>query len=100
MVALEFKKNDIEIMYFKNNLECDFIIQKNNSFHPVQVSFNIDDTDTLKREVKGLLSACSNINQKSGTIITFDKEDKIAEKGVQIDIIPVYRYFLENLFLG
>ncbi len=99
MVALEFMKNDIELMYFKKSSECDFIIKKSNSYHPVQVSYNIDEPDTLKREVRGLVSACKHIGQNSGTIITFDREGQIVENGTQINIVPVYKYFLEEHFL-
>lgn len=99
MVALEFRKNNVEFTYFKDASECDFIIQREDSFRPVQVSYHIDNKDTFKREVRGLVSACDYLGKRKGVIITIDKEDHIVEKGIQIEIVPAYKYFLSKLFL-
>lgn len=96
MVALEFMKAEKELFYFKNNNECDFIVKDKEKLFPVQVSYDISDSETLKRAIKGLLEACKYIDSKEGTIITFDNEEEIVHNNIKINIVPVYKYFLNK----
>ena len=94
MVALEFLKAEKEIFYFKGINECDFIIKEKNSYLPVQVSYDISDSETKKREIKGLNEACKHLGVSNGLIITFDSEDKFTHKNIEVNVVPVYKYFL------
>ncbi|MCF6185827.1 MAG: ATP-binding protein [Bacteroidales bacterium] len=95
MVALEFMKAEKEIFYFKKNKECDFIVKDKNAFLPVQVSYEISNNDTKQRELKGLAEACKYLNLNKGIIITFDQEEELTYKDIDVSVIPVYKYFLE-----
>ncbi len=94
MVALEFLKAGKELFYFKKNYECDFIVKEKNKLLPVQVAYVIGDSNTKSRELRGLLEACKYLNQKAGTIITFDEEDEFTHKDIKVNVVPVYKYFL------
>ena len=97
LIALELLKSGKEIMYFRDNVECDFIIKDKKSFSPVQVSFSIQDSDTDEREVKGLIRACEYLKLKKGTIITFEEEDNFKIDNITIEVLPAYKYILEEL---
>jgi len=97
MIALEILKDGKEVYYFKNNVECDFIIQEKNKFTPVQVCFSLQNTDTKKREIKGLLSACEFFNVNTGYIVTFDEENVQKISNCNIEIIPAYKFILDIL---
>jgi uncharacterized protein len=97
LTALEILKSGRELMYFKDNLECDFIIWDKKTFSPVQVSYSIQDSDTDEREVKGLLRACEYLKVKKGTIVTFEEEDNFKSGNFRIEVLPAYKYFLEVL---
>lgn len=94
MVALEFMKAEKEIFYFKKNYECDFIVRNKNNYLPVQVSYDITDSDTKQRELKGLAEACNYLNTDTGIIITFDNEDEFVYKNISVNVVPFYKYFL------
>lgn len=93
-VCMEFKKKEIPVFYYRDNYECDFIIEENKSYTPVQVSYSIENDETKKRELRGIYEACTYLNITHGTIITFEQEERINYKGIDIDIIPFYKYFL------
>lgn len=96
-VALEFIKNETPITYFKNQYECDFIVQKNNTFQAVQVSYTIASSETKNREMRGLHEACDHLKIDSGVILTFDDpQEHTRYKGIHIHILPFYQYFLMN----
>jgi len=97
LTALEIMKSGRELMYFKDNQECDFIVKDRKTFSPVQVSYSIQDSDTNKREINGLLHACEYLKVKKGTIVTFEEEDNLIIKNIKIEVLPAYRYFLEVL---
>lgn len=93
MVALELLKNENQIYYFKNNYECDFIVQNNNTFVPIQVCYTFEDSETKERELRGLNEACQFLKTKTGTILTFDTEEELVYKDFDIKIIPFYKFF-------
>lgn len=81
-----------KLVYFKEKKECDFIV---NEEVAIQVSYNLNDEDTLKREIEGLKKACKYFGLKKGIIITFDQEKVIDTKeNIDISIIPAYKYVL------
>jgi len=55
----------------------------------------MSDKETSKREMKGLLSACKKLNLTRGQIITYESEDEIIEDGVNITLIPFYKWVLK-----
>ncbi|MDD4148534.1 MAG: ATP-binding protein [Bacteroidales bacterium] len=94
LVAMEFLKNEKKIFYFKNNFECDFIVEDNQKYLPVQVCYAFYDNQTKERELRALNEACKYINVNTGIIITFDTEENLIYKEINIVIIPFYKYFL------
>lgn len=100
MVALEFLKSGKELFYFKKNYECDFIVRDKNELLPVQVAYEISNSDTKERELRGLSEACDYLNLRAGTIITFDDEDEFTYKDIKVNVVPVYKYFLEKEFVN
>jgi len=99
ITALEILKAGKELMYYKDNLECDFIIRDKRTFSPVQVSYSIQDSDTNEREIRGLLRACEFLNVKKGMIVTFEEENNFKIQEIKIEVLPAYKYFLEILSL-
>lgn len=94
MVALELIKSGKEIMYFRDNTECDFISREKRSFEALQVCYSIRDDDTKQREINGLLNACEYLKLKKGTIVTFEEEDSFKINNINIEVLPAFKYFL------
>ena len=94
MIALELLKAEKEIMYFKDNKECDFIIKNKDRYMPLQVSYELYDEDTREREFAGLYAACSYFKLDKGTIVTFEQEETVKYKEISIEIVPAYKFML------
>jgi predicted AAA+ superfamily ATPase len=96
LVAVHLKsKYGDNLFYYKNASECDFItFDKHKPDKVVQVSYDISDKDTLTRELKGLNDACEYLGIKKATIITQSMEKQMKYNGINIKIIPAYKFLL------
>jgi len=62
-----------------------------------QVAQTIKDSKTLKREIRALRSANSELKAKKLTIVTMDEKKVISEKGsIPIHIVPVTEWLLSS----
>ena len=93
MVALELMKLELEVFYYKDVYECDFIVKNRDKTKAIQVSYALKEVETLERELRGLKAACSYISSNTGTIITLDEEDTLEYDGLHVDVVPAYKYF-------
>lgn len=92
-IALELLKQNKEIAYMQNGTECDFVvIEKDRVTEAIQVAYEISDTETRGREIRGLVQTCKNLSLKRGTIITMDQEEEFKSSGIRVVIIPAWKY--------
>jgi len=97
VVYWELKRRNYFIYFLKNGFECDFVIASVSGVKDIiQVCYDISDPYTLKREVKGLVNAATELGLKSGLIITYDNKDTLDEAGVHIDIISLPEFLLQK----
>jgi hypothetical protein len=76
------------------------IFNAEGDLHAVQVAYSIDDPDTARREIGGLLDACRRLKTDRGTIITVGEEDLLHEGDVTIRVLPAYKFFLGDMVLN
>ncbi len=94
-VFLELRRKEKEIYFYKGKGECDFIIKKGfDIIEAIQVSYQLSDEKTKKREINSLLDACRDLGLKQGVIITKDTLEEIEIGNVKIETIPLYRWLL------
>jgi len=95
-VFLELKRRHEEIFYFEEKKECDFLVKSSRDItQAIQVTDNLSDPSTRKREIEGLKSAMNKFNLDKGIIITFDTEETIIEDNKKIHVVPYWRWLLE-----
>ena len=96
LVFIELKRRKKEIYFYKTakNLEIDFLYQENKQYYLIQVSYGLEDIKTRQREIKAIVDAASELPCTNNLILTYDEEDTIIEKGVEITILPVWRWLL------
>lgn len=83
------------IFYYKEKQECDFVVQRGVEVNKlIQVSWDLSDSETRKREVEGLLEASSMTGCKDLTIITAEEEDILQVNGFTIKIHPAWKWLL------
>ncbi|MFM8242230.1 MAG: DUF4143 domain-containing protein, partial [Crocinitomicaceae bacterium] len=95
MVFMEFNKNGKRLTYFKTRYECDFILEEEGEFYPIQVSYRLTESETRKREFRGLIEACKTLGVQEGTVITLDRQELVELNGFKINVVPFYAYFLQ-----
>ena len=96
IVFIELKRRMLDIFYFRNNKECDFVIEEKGKItKAIQVTYELNDQNR-DREIKGLLEAMKYFNLKEGLLLTYDNsESKLEIEGKKIIIKPVWKWLLE-----
>lgn len=104
LVFIELKRREYEIYYHKAQKECDFVVKSGLEItRAIQVTKSLENFETKKREIAGLLDACKSYKLNTGLILTEDEEgEEIAEykdkEGnkfqVKIQIQPVWKWLL------
>jgi len=94
-VFLQLRKKSSEIFYYDENGECDFIVKGDNGkFLPYQVTLELKENNK-EREIRGLIEASRWLKVKNGLILTLDEEARKVVEGVNIQILPVWKYLLQ-----
>ena len=96
VVFIELKRRKKEVYYFAEKGECDFIVKDGAKIsQAIQVCYNFNK-ENKEREVNGLLEALKKFKLKEGYIITFDQKEELQQEGLNIKIIPVWKWLLEK----
>ncbi len=98
LVFIELKRRGKSIYFWKDksDYEVDFLItKKNNVTALMQVSYDLSNPKTKKREVKALLSGLNEFKLKEGIIITKDLEKEEKKEDKVIKYIPLWKWLLE-----
>ena len=88
-----------EIYYYKtkNNFEVDFLAKDGGKTRELmQVSWNLSDKNTKKRELRALTEAMDELKIKRAKIVTYDEMDEIRIDDKTIKVIPAWRWLLEE----
>jgi len=98
LVYWEFRRQGKELYYFnENGCECDFVIVKNSKIEQlIQVCYELTPENT-EREQRGLHEAMRFFNTDKGLIITHCQNDAYMQNGKQINVVPAYQYFTDDL---
>jgi len=95
LVFLELKRRNKDIFYFEDKSECDFLIKEGMQIiKAIQVTDNLSDLDTKKREINGLLEAMDQFKLSEGLIITTDVEKELLIEKKKIKIVPLWKWLL------
>jgi len=102
IVALEFLRRKhyqeprLELYYWMNTKgEVDFVVSLGFEVKElVQVSYNVDDPETKRREVNALLRASNVLKCKNLKVITWDYEGTEVHNGKKIEFVPLWKWLL------
>ena len=61
----------------------------------VQVSFDLNDEKTRKREVSAIIEAMDEIKEKKGTLVTMNESDVLVVEDKTVEIVPAWKYLLD-----
>lgn len=87
--------NSEEKLYFYNKeVELDFYLPGKRQ--GIQVAYSISDPQTLDREVKALIRFHELYGLDHATIVTYDQEQTIHTETIDIQVIPLSKFLLNN----
>mgnify|MGYP000420299537 FL=1 len=96
VVFLHLRRQTKEVYYFKQNQEVDFYAKLDDKAVLVNVSYEIKDEKTRKRELDGLLEAMEYFHQDTAYLITKDEDSVVEMDGKKVYIVPLYKYLIEG----
>ncbi|MCK4730067.1 MAG: ATP-binding protein [Candidatus Aenigmarchaeota archaeon] len=85
-------------LYFWNgiNSAVDFVVKDGLKVKQlIQVCYSLEDDDTRKREIKGLVKASEELKCRELLIISYDEEEEIKQDGFVIRVVPLWKWLLE-----
>lgn len=89
-------ENDV-YYYSETSGETDFLVCRGNKvIQCIQVSYDISNTKTLNREIKGLLLASKATNCDNLLLITDHEERELTKGDKTISILPAYSWLLQQ----
>jgi hypothetical protein len=94
LVAIQLRRlYGEDVYYYHHGVEVDFYIPEIQL--AVQACYNLNDTETTrKREVNALSKLAKHIEIKKMLIITKDEENIISENGMEIEVIPIWKWLM------
>jgi predicted AAA+ superfamily ATPase len=100
VVFLELLRRGYKVYYYKtsNDLECDFIVQKDNEIvQLIQVSISLEDEKTYKREIEPFEKTIDELKLKNlqCLIITEDSTKSISHKNINIDVLNIKEFLIK-----
>ena len=77
--------------------ECDFLVCSGlNVLSAIQVSYDVSNSKTLKRELKGLIMAAEKTGCEDLILLTDHEDEAIEESGHHIRILPVHAWLVDG----
>lgn len=98
MVAMELLRRyglEEQVFFYNKNVEVDFYIP--DAATAIQVSYNPKKSDeTWERESTTLIKLSKVLDCKRLIILTYELEENIELKGLNIEVIPVWKWLLDT----
>ncbi len=95
IVFLHLRMQTKEIYFHKEKKECDFILREGNQIvQAIQVAKTLEDPETKKREIEGVIEAMNTYHLREGIILTENEQDTIKMNGFVISVIPIWKWLL------
>ncbi len=92
-----------DIFYFRerNGIEADFVVCKGNHVQEIyQVSYDISDEKTLKRELRGLMAAAKATRCDNLCLINDTEYRTLEMDGKTVNVVPAHEWLLQQELLS
>lgn len=95
MVAIHLVKRWADrVFFYHNGVEVDFYLPDAEQL--IQVSYSVDDPETLQRETEALTKVAKHLNVNDLLIVTKDEETVLEKNGKTIKAVPLWKWVLER----
>ncbi len=99
IVFLELMRRNEDVFYWKSEKgrEVDFVIKKGLKItKAIQVALSLSDKRVKEREIQALADAKDELKPEQFIILTEDEEGKEIISGLEINILPVWKWLLTS----
>ena len=101
LIFIELIRRKYAVSYYRteDGYEIDFVVQdkkRRQRPHIIQVSYELSSEDVIERELRAIEKSYQFLNAESATIITLDEERKLTRNGLEISVIPAWKWLLGN----
>lgn len=98
MVFIELKRRGLDVFYHSDKKECDFVVREGMRIKDAyQVTIEMRDDKTRKREIEGLLEAMNAYGLSEGYILTMEDKEELQVEGKTIHVIPTWEWMLKKI---
>jgi predicted AAA+ superfamily ATPase len=80
------------VFFYNKGIEVDFYVPEANM--AIQACYSLQDTDTRNREINGLVKLSKIFDINHFLIITRDEEWNVSESGIDIHVVPAWKWLL------
>ncbi|MFO7735085.1 MAG: ATP-binding protein [bacterium] len=97
MIYINLKRKGGNVSYYstREGFEVDFVSTDNKkNIELIQVSYSLDKMSVQNREIRALLTAGKHLNAQNLTIITLNDEKTVKLDGMEINIVPAWKWLL------
>ena len=100
LVFIQLRRKGFLIEYYQNTkkYEVDFVVRdpiNGNILKLIQVTWSLENLETTKREVRGLIAAMEELNFPEGLIITWeDRAPNLEQKNIHT--LPLWRWLISS----
>ena len=97
-VLRRYNSEECDVYYYEETAgKADFVVCRGKTvIQIVQVSYDISNPKTLKREIKGLLLASAKTGCKNLLLITNSEQKTLEAGGMQIPVVAAYSWLVEK----
>lgn len=96
VVYTELRRRRKEVFYHGGTRECDFIVRTGTTITQcIQVTVTLENVQTRKREVEGLMEAARTYGTTDNVIITLEQESFVSDDE-NMRVIPAWKFLLES----
>jgi len=96
IVFLHLRRQSQDIYYYKIKQEVDFYTRIEGQEYLINVSYQMHDERTQKREIDGLIEAMEYFNLHEAYLITHTEDSKVEINNKIIHIQPLYKFLLSE----
>jgi predicted AAA+ superfamily ATPase len=103
---LRRRRGNETLSFWQDRGGCDFVVSEGeHARRLVQVTWKMNNDSqagrkTCKREIDGLVAAAESLECEDLTIVTYDEESSIKERGHDIRVVPAWKWCLAEAAVG
>lgn len=96
VVMLQLRRNNVALYYWAGKQETDFAYEAEDGIRMVNVCYDLSNAETKTREINSLLEAMQQHNTNSATLITMETEELVSIDNKSINIIPLWKWLIDQ----